>query len=203
MIEQQPFREQADSNQIVKAIQKFLPYWPLFVISVALSLVVAYVKLRAEQPIFVAYGKILLKDPNKGSDSKVLDALNITGEKKLVENEILVLRSASVLQEVVRRLNISVKVCNEGRVRIEELYKENSPLWFVATSQDSISQAGTYYFKVDWAKSEVEIDNKKVAFNNNVTIGNTNYKVVPNPVYNTRVTGKNYYAVFNSVQNAA
>ncbi|HVF80474.1 MAG TPA: polysaccharide biosynthesis tyrosine autokinase, partial [Flavisolibacter sp.] len=204
MNEHQPIKEQAESNQIGQIIQKFLPYWPLFVISVALSLAVAYVKLRAEQPMFVAYGKILLKDPNK-SDSKVLDAFNITGEKKVIENEILVLRSASVLQEVVRRLHISVTVCNEGRVRIEELYKENSPVWFVATTnnKDSIYEAGKYYFKVNWAKSEVEIDNKRVGFNQEVIIGNTAYKVVPNPIYNKHVTGKNFYANFSSVRNAA
>lgn len=203
MNEQQTVKGQSDFNQIAQYLQKFLPYWPLFVISVALSLAVAYIKLRAEQPMYVAYAKIMLKDPGKGTDSKVLDEFNIVGEKKQVENEILVLRSSGLMQEVVKRLNLNVSVYNEGRVRIEELYKENSPVWFVPLHRDSIFGGGTYYFKVDWEKGEVEIDNRRAAFNSTVRISGTDYKIIPTPTYNKHVVGKNYFAVFNSVEGAA
>jgi tyrosine-protein kinase Etk/Wzc len=204
MNEQQPIKGQSDFNQIGQIIQKFLPYWPLFVLSVAMALAVAYIKLRAEQPIFVAYAKILLKDPNKGgSDSKVLDEFNIISEKKVVENEILVLRSAMLMQEVVRRLSLSATVYNEGRVRVEELYGENSPVQFIPLNRDSVNWGGQYYFSVDWAKGEIEIDNKKVPFNQVLTINETAYKVIPNEHYNKNVVGKNYYVVFNSVDGEA
>lgn len=203
MNEQQAIKGQSDFNQIGQIIQKFLPFWPLFVLSVAMAMAIAYIKLRAEQPIFVAYAKILLKDPNKGSDSKVLDELNIVGEKKVVENEILVLRSAGLMQEVVRRLSISATVYNEGRVRVEELYGDNAPVHFIPANRDSVNWGGQYYFSVDWTKGEIEIDGKKVAFNQELTINDTRYKVVPNEKYNKSVQGKNYYVVFNSVEGEA
>lgn len=203
MSEQQNFKSQSEFSQISQMLLKFVPYWPLFVISVALGLVIAYIKLRAEQPIFVAYAKILLKDPNKGSDSKVLDQLDMSGEKKVVENEILVLRSAGLMQEVVRRLNLGATVYNEGRVRIEELYEENSPVQFIPVNRDSINYGGTQYFNVNWTKGEIEIDNRKVGFNEILNINNTKYKVVPNPDYNKQVVGKNFFVVFNSVEGAA
>ncbi|HUC79706.1 MAG TPA: polysaccharide biosynthesis tyrosine autokinase [Flavisolibacter sp.] len=203
MNEQHAVKTQSDFNQIGQILQKFIPYWPLFVLSVTLALAVAYIKLRAEQPIFVAYAKILLKDPNKGSDSKVLDELNIVGEKKVVENEILVLRSAGLMQEVVRRLSLSATVYNEGRVRVEELYGENSPVQFVPVNRDSVNWGGQYYFSVDWTKGEIEIDNKRVPFNQELVLSNTRYKVVPNQDYNKTVQGKNYFVVFNSVEGEA
>lgn len=203
MNEQQNFKAQTDTNPIVQIVNRFLPYWPLFVISVALCLMIAYIKIRAEEPLYVAYGKIMLKDPEQGSDSKVLDALNMQGEKKSVENELLVMRSAGLLQEVVRRQKINVKIYNEGRVRLEELYKENSPVAFIPTRRDSIYSGGKYYFKMDWVRSEVEIDNKRVPFNKEVIIANTPYRVVPNTLYNKQVVGKNYFAIFNSVEDAA
>ncbi|GAA4753165.1 polysaccharide biosynthesis tyrosine autokinase [Flavisolibacter ginsenosidimutans] len=201
--EQQTPKGQSDFSQVGQYVQKFLPYWPLFIVSVALSLVVAYIKLRADQPMYVAYGKIKLKDPNKGTDSKVLDELNIVGEKKSVEDEIMVLRSTSLMQEVVKRLNLNVSVYNEGRVRVEELYKGNSPVRFIPLHRDSINGGGTYYFKVDWTKGEIEIDNQHVPLNGIVRIGETDYRVVPTPTYNKHVVGKNYFAVFNSVEGAA
>lgn len=202
---EQPIRKgSSEGNQIVIYLQKFLPYWPLFVISVALCLAIAYVKLRAEQPMYMAYGKIMLKDPvGKGSESKVLDEFNIEGERKQVENEILVIRSAGIMQEVVKRLNLGATVYNEGRVRLEELYKSNSPVSFIPLHHDSVRDGGTYYFKVDWNKGEVEIDNRKVAFNTILRIANTDYKVVPTEGYNKNLQGKNYFVVFGSVEGMA
>ena len=72
----------------------------------------------------MAAAKVLLKDPQKnGGESKVLDALNIFSEKKIVENEIIVLRSSLILEKVVKSLDLYASVYNEGRLRIEELYK--------------------------------------------------------------------------------
>src|SRR5436190_9029151 len=98
MNEQEFFKEKSETNIFVQILQKYLPFWPLFALTIPIALSVAYVYLKSQTPIFVATAKVLLKDPNKGSgDSKVLDALNIFSEKKIVDNEILVLRSSSVL----------------------------------------------------------------------------------------------------------
>src|SRR5918993_2413452 len=127
--EQQFFKEKQETNIFIQLLQKYLPFWPLFALTIPISMTVAYVYLRAEVPIYVATAKVLLKDPNKGSgDSKVLDALNIFSEKKIVENEILVMRSSGLMQEVVKSLDLYATVFNKGNVRIEELYSSNSPL---------------------------------------------------------------------------
>ena len=202
-MDEQQFSKRGAENQVLLYLQKFLPYWPLFVLSVALSLVIGYVKLRAEQPMYVALGKIMLKTPGKGTESKVLDEFNIMGENKSVENEILVLRSAGIMQEVVKRLHLGATVFNEGRVRLEELYKSNSPVSFIPLHRDSVNSGGTYYFKVNWNKGEVEIDGRNVAFNNTVRIAGTDYKIVPTADYNKYVVGKNYFVVLRSSEDMA
>ena len=156
---QSTFKNKSEFGQIGQILQKFLAYWPIFLISVTMAIAIAYIKLRAEQPVYVAYAKILLKDPSKGS--KVLDEFNIMEGKQIVENEILVLKSAGLMQEVVRRLGLSPTVFNEGRVRVEELYKDNSPVSFVPIRRDSIYDGGKFYFDVDWSRGEVNIAEQK------------------------------------------
>ena len=103
MSEDKFFKERPNSNILVQIVQRYLPFWPVFIMLAAISLSVAYVYLRAQTRIYVAAAKVLLKDPQKGGgDSKVLDALNIFSEKKIVENEIIVLRSTILIQQVIK-----------------------------------------------------------------------------------------------------
>jgi len=204
MTEQQFFKERTESNILVQMLQRYLPFWPLFVVTMSIGLAIAWVYQRSQTRIYVASAKVLLKDPQKnGGDSKVLDALNIFSEKKIVENEIIVLRSSSILEEVVRALDLYATVHNQGRVREEELYKGNSPVWFWAIDKGNIESAGKYYFSVDWVKGNIKINNQFIPFDSTVSFGKTVYRVVPNPEYNRHLSGKNYYVVFNSVSGAA
>ncbi len=202
--DKQFFQERPETNLLVQILQRYLPFWPLFVVTISISLAISYVYLRSQVKIYVAGAKVLLKDPQKnGGDSKVLDALNIFSEKKIVENEIIVIRSSSLMEEVVRSLDLYTSIYNEGKVRIEELYGDNSPVVFQALNKDSVEYNGKHYFKVNWKTSIIEIAGQKVAFNSVFTLGKTAYRAVMTESYNKTVTGKNYYAVFNTVGGAA
>lgn len=206
MTDQQFFKERTESNVMVQMLQRYLPFWPLFVFTIGLGVGIAWLQLRAQTRVYMAAAKVLLKDPQKGGasgDSKVLEALNIFSESKIVENEIIVLRSSLLLQEVVRALDLYASVYNKGRLRTEELYKSNSPIWFRAVNKDSVLPGGKHFFDVDWEAGTIKIDGRVVRFNSTVNFGNTDYKVVPNLDYTRGLTGKNYYVVFNSIPAAA
>lgn len=204
MSEQSFFKERTETNQLVQVLQRYLPFWPLFIVTIGLGLTISWLRLRSQTRIYMAAATVLLKDPQKGgSDSKVLEALNIFSEKKIVENEIIVLRSSLILERVVGDLDLYASVYNQGRLRTEELYKGNSPVWFRAIDKDSIQAGGKYFFSVDWKKESIKIRNEVIPFNSVITVGNTIYRVVPNPEYNRSLTGKNYYVIFNSMSGAA
>jgi len=204
MDEDQFFKEKTDSNIFKQVIYKYLPFWPLFVITVSISLLVAYIDVRSKVPMYVATAKVLLKDPQKGgTDSKVLDALNIFGEKKIVDNEIVVLRSPDLMSDVVKQLDLYALVYNQGNVRTEELYSSNSPVKFIAVDKENYNLWGTYYFSIDWNNKIVHIDNKNVPFDSTVVLGNNVIRLKINHSYNHNVTGKNYYVQFMSYGGAA
>ena len=204
MSDEQFFKEQTERNVFLQMLERYLPFWPLFIITTALSLAVTFVYLRSEVRIYVASAKVLLKDPNKGSgDSKILDALNIFGDKKIVDNEIVVLRSTNLMQEVVSSLHLYATVYNQGRVRVEELYKDYSPIWFRASNPNTTYEYAKYFFAVDWNRQQITIDNKKVHFNDSVLLNNTVYHIEVNPLYDKSISGKNYYVQFNSIEGTA
>ena len=129
MDEDQFFKEKTNSNIFKQIIYKYLPFWPFFVITVSISMFLAFVDLRSQVPVYIASAQGLLKDPQKnGGDSKVLDALNIFGEKKIVDNEIVVLRSPDLMQEVVKQLDLYATVYNKGNVRSEVENKMDIPI---------------------------------------------------------------------------
>jgi tyrosine-protein kinase Etk/Wzc len=200
MNEQPIFQEKPETNIFIQVLQKYLPFWPLFALTIPIAMSVSYVYLRSQIPIYVASAKVLLKDPNKGSgDSKVLDALNIFSEKKIVDNEILVLKSSSIVQQVVKELDLYATVYNQGKVRLEELYGQNSPLSFIALDEDSILSYNKFFFSIDWQKRTVSIHNQTIPFDSTILLGNTNYRVVINDHYNKAVTGKNYFVLLRPV----
>ena len=204
MDDQQFFKEQTERNVFLQILERYLPFWPLFVITTGLSLAVTFVYLRSQVRIYVASAKVLLKDPNKGSgDSKVLDALNIFGDTKIVENEIVVLKSTNLMEEVVKQLDLYSYIYNEGKVKVEELYKENSPISFRTSSTETILSSKKYFFTIDWNRNIINIDNKIVHFYDSVILNNTVYRVEINPTYPKNLTGKNYFVEFNSIDGTA
>ena len=204
MDEDQFFGDKPQSNILVQIIHRYLPFWPLLVILLAVSLSFAFIYLRSQTKIYVAAAKVLLKDPQKGGgDSKVLDALNIFSEKKIVENEILVLRSTSIMQEVVKQLDLYTSIFNEGKVQTEELYGTNSPLYFEAINKDSINGGGKFSLDVDWKTSSIVLNKRRFKFTDIVEINGTNYRIIVNNDYNRNAVGKNYHVIFNDPASAA
>ncbi len=203
MTEEEFFNEKPKVNILQQAINRYLPYWPVYVALTLISLAVAFIYLRSQTKIYVARASILLKDPNKTADTKVLEALNIFSEKKIVDNEILVLRSSSIIEKVVSNLDLYATVYNEGNVQTEELYKDNAPVRFVAVDKSNINGGGKFPFDINWNKGFVKIANQNIPFGGIVKINNSDYFIKLNDGYNRSAEGKNFFAVFNTVGGAA
>ena len=71
------------------------------------------------RPCTEAYATILVKDEKKGVDeSNVLEALEIPAAKKIVENEIEVIRSRKLVREVVSELHLYAPIFEKGKLKV-------------------------------------------------------------------------------------
>ena len=205
MSEDQFLENKQQTNLVAQIVHRYVPFWPLLAVLLAITMSVAYVYLRAQTKLYVATAKVLLKDSQKNSgDSKVLEALNIYGDKKVVENEILVLKSNSLMQTVVKKLDLYTTIYNKGKVQTEELYGSNSPLIFQAINEDStINGGGQFSLVINWEKNTYALNNVEHRFSDVLSLNGTDYRIIVNNSYNKTVKGKDYFVIFNSAAGAA
>ncbi|NUO00528.1 MAG: polysaccharide biosynthesis tyrosine autokinase, partial [Saprospiraceae bacterium] len=119
-----------------------LSYWWLYGIGLMLGMTGAWLYLRYSTPQYLTKSTILIKDPatsgEVGSEDLLLQELGLSSASKNIQNEVQILKSRTLMLEVVRRLGLDVAYINKGRVRNSEAYK-SSPV--VLEKIDSLSEA--------------------------------------------------------------
>jgi capsular exopolysaccharide synthesis family protein len=96
-------------------LYKYLPYWPIFLILMVLAFVSIGLYLKLATPIYSSTASLLLKDEKKGEEnSKMVETLNLFGNKNIVENQIEIIKSHPVLQYTAEKLNLCSPVYFEN-----------------------------------------------------------------------------------------
>lgn len=112
---QQTAADAGNENFFQQLVIKYLPYWPFFCILFVLSIVLAFMYLQYTTPVYESSASILIKDEKKGQeDSKMEELLNPFNTKKIVENELEILRSNEVLNEVVIQMRLYAPIYKES-----------------------------------------------------------------------------------------
>ena len=90
---------------------KYLPYWYVFLFLLIASFIMAYFYLTTTSPLYEAHASILVKDQKRGQEeSKMEDAFNVFSQKNILENEIEIIRSNALLNEVISRLHLNLEL---------------------------------------------------------------------------------------------
>ena len=130
----------SEDKSIVQILSTYVPYWPLFLIFFIISISAALLYLRYTTPKYEASATIIIKDEKKGyDDSKLLESINMINTKKIVENEIEVLQSRTLMTEVVKKLHLYAPIVQEGKVHSLSAYI-TSPISIEASNPDTIKQ---------------------------------------------------------------
>ncbi|MBX2933027.1 MAG: polysaccharide biosynthesis tyrosine autokinase [Ferruginibacter sp.] len=187
--------EEKESSMMGDMMAKYIPYWPLFILVSALAIGAAYVYLRYATPIYEAKATMIIKDEKRGSeDSKLMESLNLIASKKVVENEIEVLQSRSLMEQVVKKLRLYAPVYEQGKVKASDAYMI-SPVLVEAQNPDSLDNADKISFVYNNADKTVTLENKdKFPLNEFVNTDYGTLRFVPNKNFSaSRATGKPMY----------
>ena len=177
--------EATEENWIQQAVLKYVPYWPMFLIASLVAGGAAYFYLKTTIPIYQATATIIIKDEKKGNeDSKLMESLDPISSKKIVENEIEILQSRTLMINVVKALALYAPVYDEGRIHTVSAYTI-SPISIESPSPDSLKPSDKIRLSYDKKSQTVLLNNKyRYSINQIVSTPFGILKFVHNKYYN-------------------
>lgn len=136
-------QESKEENIDVKELLfKYLIHWPWFVGAVVACLIAAWVYLHVSTPVYNISATVLIKDDKKGGSAGMLSGLESLGldgmisSSQNIDNEIEVLRSKTIVKEVVEDLGLYISYTDEDEFPSRNMYK-TSPVQVSLTPQEA------------------------------------------------------------------
>ncbi|MDB4919106.1 tyrosine-protein kinase [Mucilaginibacter sp.] len=115
------------SSTLKNILKRYLFYWPLFLLCIGISAAVAVFYLNNARPLYVVKATLLIKDDKKTPDSKaeMLKEIGITNSTDGVENEMEILKSKKLINQVVRNLQLWITYKKTDGLFADDLYKKS------------------------------------------------------------------------------
>lgn len=145
----------------------FVPQWYWFAISLFITLTIAVLYLLSTPPIYTRTAAILVKDNSKSSSSTSamndFSDLDIFKSNTNINNELLTLKSPTLMTEVVNRLGLNETFTIRKGLKNVDLYKV-SPVTITFCDKIEVPLSFTIKFssKEAFAISELEISGEDI-----------------------------------------
>src|SRR5690606_27942555 len=116
--------QEKNAGDLKRQIQRYLRYWPWFLGTVLLALTIAYLYLRYTTPQFMSKSSLYVQTTTGGkkgdftgmADMQAMALPSGFGTNE-VDNEISIIQSKPLMLNVVKKLNLDVKLVQEGKIR--------------------------------------------------------------------------------------
>jgi tyrosine-protein kinase Etk/Wzc len=197
-----PAVKKEEEESIVQVMANYLPYWPLFLVFLVVAMAGAYIYLRYAVPQYEATATIIIKDEKKGSDdSKLMESLDQINTKKIIENEVEVLQSTSLVNTVVKKLHLYAPLFQEGK---SISAYQSSPLIVEVQNPDHFKWAERIDLEYDAQKGAVLLDkNFSGPINQWLNTPYGTLKFIPNNIYLPDAENKPFFFALYPVKSVA
>ena len=142
-------QQKKSRNEQINLVDLFfflLSHWYWFLICVAIALGYAYYRYAKSPLVYQGNVTVVIKDPSNTTRSVRMDSYSNIINSVDMTNEMLQLRSKSMMSEVVRALDADVNYREHVKLRDIELYR-NSPVR-IFFSREEGEDPGTFSIKV-------------------------------------------------------
>src|SRR5690606_33115763 len=121
--------QEKNAGDLKRHIQRYLRYWPWFLGTVLVALTIAYFYLRYTTPQYLSKSSLYVQTTTGGkkgdftglSDMQAMALPSGFGTNE-VDNEISIIQSKPLMMNVVKKLNLDVKLVKEGNIREVDWY---------------------------------------------------------------------------------
>lgn len=182
--------EEVNINEIIKP---YLRKWWWFVLSVLILLALAIFYIKIATPVYSITSTVLIKDSKKAPSADMAMLSDLSGMGSMgtnsIENEIEVLKSKKLMQDVVTQLGLQTMLVNKDGFITTELYGDSAPLLVKLISEKNTG-------KPSWAPLTVKINGDRIVlesedlpkpvtttFGKTVSLPYANFILLRNPDY--------------------
>ena len=140
---------------------RYIRNWYLFLIFLLLAFIGAFFYLLYSRPVYDVSSVVLIKDDKKGlGGNDFLKDLEMMGGNKIVENEMEVFKSRSLMKEVVESLRLNVIYTKKANPIDVDLY-DKSPIWMqIEQMKNPVYNQKFIVRLLDHEKFEILIEDK-------------------------------------------
>jgi tyrosine-protein kinase Etk/Wzc len=183
---------------VVEFLSKYLSYWRLFLLLLIVSIAGAWLYLKYAVPVYESSATILIKDEKKGAnDSKMVEALDLLGSNKVVDNELEVISSRTLAKAVVKRLHLYAPVLTKKGIGYRSAYTA-SPVKIEAQNPDNLTSSDDRSaFTFNEKTHQVRLDGKNYALNQWFQSPYGVLRFIPNNVYIPAGEDNFYFSISN------
>lgn len=153
-----PNKSELSNLSLRDLFYKYIRFLPVFILSVAIALLGAFLYLRYTVPVYSASGSLLIKnDPSAGrGGGDKFDELFGNNRAQNIASEIEILKSRPLMQRVVNRLNLQFSYYAIGKIKTVNKYNQGPFLVKARQIKDSsiafsfkVKSAGADAFRID------------------------------------------------------
>jgi len=129
---------------------KYMVYLPWFIVCLAFTITIAYLYIRYTVPLYNSAISILIKNNERRSSVPAEISLDnlMGGRTSNLSNEIVILKSATLMNRVVKSMGLDVMYYNQGKVKRSEMYTYSPIQAKVLNVKDSAREVTITFNKV-------------------------------------------------------
>ncbi|RAJ94593.1 subunit length determinant protein [Larkinella arboricola] len=186
---------QENNNIIVFLWVKYFPYWPIFIVLIILAISGVWLYLRFKLPVYESTATLLINDEKKGIEgSKMMESLNPLSSKKIIENEIEVIKSRALIKQVIIDLGLYAPIYKEAIWKDISAYSI-SPIKIEVRHPDALIEVKKVNFRYNSAEGTVHFNGNNYALDKWITTPWGEFRVTSNNKHNHN--GVFYFALIN------
>ena len=135
---------------IREELDKYLRYWPWFILGVLTALIIAFIYLKLSVPVYQTVASVIIKDEESkggglGAEAAGFADLGLLGgmSTNSIENEIGLLKSRRLMISTIQALKANVEYYDLEGVKEDELYLNTPFLVEVITLDETLLSKAT------------------------------------------------------------
>ena len=185
-------------------IFKYIRYIPWLAISVAIMLVLAYIKLRYTTPIYSVSGRLLVTNQTTGGGGEKFDDIFMMQRSDKIFDEIEIIKSRSMAARVLRNRGLQKQVYSKGKIRTSIIYPGDVPFDFeILSLADSANGFSLSLNMLNNGEFTINEQPKKYYFNQNVSLPGVTFRISNNNGNWTAFGSSEFIVTWQSAENLA